>query len=197
MAKRRPPPGKCVHCLSDPVPRTWDHVFPESWYPDTTLRNIEKWEIPACQLCNREYGKSEIIGQLLKGSDIPETAIYPNFEEKWGRPPEQQKGILIPANSVHRLFEKIVRGVFYLEDRKFIEPPYLMNLYPPQDRLSTEFTSLLERFGQFYAREPGIVVQRAVAREDGMSSILKIEIWKAITMYAMATGPESIPVLVG
>ena len=60
MAKRKPPPvGKCVHCLTDNVPRNWDHVFPKSWYPDTTPHNISKWVIPSCCKCNREYGELE------------------------------------------------------------------------------------------------------------------------------------------
>ena len=58
MAKR-PPAGKCVHCLKYSDNLTWDHVFPQAWYPDTTPPNIEKWKIPSCPRCNREYGKLE------------------------------------------------------------------------------------------------------------------------------------------
>ena len=41
MAKN---PGKdrCVHCLKEGVERNWDHVFPNSWYPDTTAADMEK-----------------------------------------------------------------------------------------------------------------------------------------------------------
>lgn len=243
MAKK-PPPGKCVHCLRDPVPRTWDHVFPESWYPDTTPANLEKWKIPACRPCNQEYSqieqdlllrvglcidpnalesagvvpkvlrslnpayakderdrnareakRAQILRQLLKGSDIPETAIYPNFEEKWGRRPDQQMGVPIRVRSVHRLFEKIVRGIFYLEDGKFVELPYAIDLYPLRDQHSEIFTSLLDRFGQLYAREPGIIVRRAVAHEDRMSSIFEIEIWQMFRTYAVVTTSEPNPAL--
>jgi hypothetical protein len=62
MAKN-PNPGKCVHCLSDPVERSWDHVFPKSWYPDATPENLEKWQIPSCVPCNNRYSKIE--GDLL------------------------------------------------------------------------------------------------------------------------------------
>jgi hypothetical protein len=48
-----------VHCLADPVERDWDHVFPESWYPDTTPPNIEKWKVPSCIPCNRAHGVVE------------------------------------------------------------------------------------------------------------------------------------------
>ena len=56
---RSPGRGKCVHCLTDPVERTWDHVFPRSWYPDSTPSNLEKWQAPACSDCNSRLGKVE------------------------------------------------------------------------------------------------------------------------------------------
>jgi hypothetical protein len=58
MAKR-PKPGKCVHCLKDPVERNWDHVFPKSWYPDTSAQNTFKWQIPSCISCNSALGVIE------------------------------------------------------------------------------------------------------------------------------------------
>lgn len=62
MAKR-PPSGRCVHCLKESLELTWDHVFPQAWYPDTTPANLEKWKIPACLECNQLHSKSE--GDLL------------------------------------------------------------------------------------------------------------------------------------
>ena len=59
MAKKKLGPGKCVHCLKDVEERNSDHVFPESWYPDSTPPNLEKWQIPSCIPCNSEYGKLE------------------------------------------------------------------------------------------------------------------------------------------
>lgn len=60
MAKKhKPGPGPCVHCLREVQKRTWDHVFPVSWYPDTTPPNLERWKFPSCEPCNAEYGKLE------------------------------------------------------------------------------------------------------------------------------------------
>lgn len=56
---KAPPPERCVHCLNDFTELTWDHVFPESWYPETTSEKHEKWKIPSCNVCNRQYGKIE------------------------------------------------------------------------------------------------------------------------------------------
>lgn len=57
MAKR-PPPGKCVHCLLDPVVRNWDHVFPVGWCP-ATPGNTDKWKVPSCVECNSKLGRIE------------------------------------------------------------------------------------------------------------------------------------------
>lgn len=56
---KRPPPGHCVHCLKKYEELTWDHVFPEFWYPDTTPKNTEKWKIPSCSSCNKVHGENE------------------------------------------------------------------------------------------------------------------------------------------
>ncbi len=58
--------GQCVHCLKEEAERNWDHVFPKSWYPDTTEADLEKWQIPSCVACNDRYGKLErdLIGRL-------------------------------------------------------------------------------------------------------------------------------------
>jgi hypothetical protein len=65
MAKN-PENGKCVHCLKDSVERSWDHVFPKAWYPDTTSENLEKWQIPSCVPCNHRYSKIEndLLGRI-------------------------------------------------------------------------------------------------------------------------------------
>jgi hypothetical protein len=89
--------------------------------------------------------------------------------------------VLVPADSFRRITEKIVRGIFYIvrgifyiEERKFIEPPHKVDFFA----LAEEDTGLLEatfsKFGTEYAREPGIVVRRAVAHEDGISSLFEI-----------------------
>lgn len=55
----RPNSGRCVHCLRHSEERNWDHVFPKSWYPDTTPANLAKWKVPSCLRCNTELGVIE------------------------------------------------------------------------------------------------------------------------------------------
>ena len=50
---------KCVHCGNDIQKKDKDHLFPRSWYPDTTSEKVQRWTIPSCVPCNREYGEIE------------------------------------------------------------------------------------------------------------------------------------------
>jgi hypothetical protein len=54
--------GRCVHCrrhLDDETGTTKDHVFPDSWYPDSTPSTVQRWTVPACLRCNNELGLTE------------------------------------------------------------------------------------------------------------------------------------------
>src|SRR5665213_1448248 len=81
MAK--PPPGKCVHCLIDFHVLTWDHVFPTSWYPNTTPADLEKWKFPSCEPCNLRYSKIEQSLLIAFGLCLtPGEAISAGIPEK-------------------------------------------------------------------------------------------------------------------
>jgi hypothetical protein len=229
---KRPPPGKCVHCLKDPVERDWDHVFPESWYPNFSPQNEYKWQVPSCVPCNSALGKIEddllrrfglcldpdalasssivlkalrahtpaagkderdrnvraalrkrVLDEALEAAAAPECAVYPGMGERWGRPREDQLAVRISEDGFHRLAEKIVRGIFYVVDRKFIEPPFAVESFPLDPSTSRPVREVLDRFAVTYAREPGIVVRRAVT-EDGVSSLFEIEFWRQLKRYA-------------
>ncbi len=236
---RRPPIGKCVHCLKEDQPRTWDHVFPESWYPDTTPRGVEKWKIPVCTPCNADYGKveqdlllriglcvdphaveaagippkvlrslnpafakdekdrkarqrkrEEMIAGFLAGNEVAAGAIYPGFGEKWGRSTEEQTAVRIPKSSVDRLTEKIIRGIGYIEDDRFIDFPYRVTIYPPAPVEVPQVSGLLEKFGAVHACGPGIVVRRAVVPEDGLSALYEVTIWGMFRSYGAVLNGE-------
>jgi hypothetical protein len=214
------------------VERTWDHVFPRAWYPETTPADLYKWQIPSCNRCNRELGKIEedllfrlglcvnptpetagiikkaqrsykpefaknerdraaratrmarIQNEMIDGPNIQRSAIYPGLGERWGRPPTQGLGILARANGFRRLTEKIVRGIYFLEDEKFIEPPYFIEFYALTDDGALPVKEQLDLFGKEYTRGPGILIRRAVALDDSMSAIFEIVVWAQFKMYA-------------
>ncbi len=238
---RNPNAGKCVHCLSDPVERNWDHVFPKSWYPDTTPDNLEKWQIPSCIPCNSRYSKIEgdllsrvglaldtsnpasagvvdaalrsvnpaaghserdvtlraargkkIMGEMLRGEQIPKDAIVPGLGERWNRELAEQMFVNVPAKSLKAMTEKFVRGLVYREDNAFIEPPYKIDCFVVTDEGAKECVELLDKFGKLYKREPGLEIRRAVTGEDERVALYEIYFWQQFKTYAsVSKEPES------
>lgn len=131
--------------------------------------------------------RNQILRESFQGKDIPLQAVYPNFGLYEHLPIEEQTAITIKADSVRKLSEKIVKGIFYLEDGHFIQPPYKISFYVLSDTGAEPIMEMLEKFGSVHAREPGIVVSRAVVPEDQTSSFFCIEIWGRFKMYAAVT----------
>jgi hypothetical protein len=238
MAKR-PPPGRCVHCLRHFDELTWDHVFPEAWYPETTPANLEKWKIPSCLECNLIHSKSEgdllirfglcidpddpknagivektlravsaqegknekdayrrealrqkILKEVFEGDEIPYQAVYPGFGPQPGIHNEVRVAVPVSATKIRRLVEKIVRGITYIEDEKFVEKPFAIHQYVLSDESASPLKVLLDRFGTVYERGPGITVIRAVTPEDQMTAMYLIEIWGRLKGYAVLSKDE-------
>ena len=234
MPARHPPkPGKCVHCLKDPVQRTWDHVFPRAWYPETTPLDLEKWQIPACTRCNGQYGKLEndlliTLGMCIDPDDVAAAgiaakalrALNPRFaktpKDARARQRERDKFLArlkpasqplmsarfpglapppaygaqppmvvsIPRGGLQRLVEKICRGIFYIEDGYFIEPPYEIVHHVVHEIAVAPVVNLIEQHGEVFAREPGITVRRAVPPDNVRAALFSIEIWGQLKLYA-------------
>jgi hypothetical protein len=127
---------------------------------------------------------ARLHNELLDGPEIPRSAVYPGLGERWGRPPTQGLGVPVPARSIRRLTEKIVRGVFFLEDDRFIEVSHSINFYALTEEGAAPIKELLDRFGREYAREPGIVVRRAVTEDDPMGALFEIDVWGQFKTYA-------------
>lgn len=118
MAKKLGP-GKCVHCGTDVPERTWDHLFPQGWYPEDSPKDVEKWKVPSCRTCNAEYGRIEeelgIVIPLCLGPDAPNAkgmyqkalrALDPskgrNFKDRLRREKKRQRILqgLIKGNEI-------------------------------------------------------------------------------------------------
>ncbi len=132
----------------------------------------------------RQAKRDEIMNQMLVGSKIPNVGVYPNLGNRWNLPIHTLSAITIPAESVHKIFEKVTRGILYKRHGKFVEPPYSILTRPLEEADAGEFNTLLERFGTRHARGPGIVVTYAYNPEDNISSIYKFEVWQSFIYYA-------------
>lgn len=122
--------------------------------------------------------------ELIDGPVIPLQSVYPGLGERWGRPVGSGIGIPIPASSFRRLTEKIVRGIYFIEHKKFIEPPYVIEFYALSDEGAEPVRTLIEQHGSEYARGPGIIVRLAVPEDEPTSSLVEISVWGQFKMYA-------------
>lgn len=50
---------RCVHCGNTVAEATKDHVFPDSWYPEKTPNDTQRWTVPSCSACNNRLGSIE------------------------------------------------------------------------------------------------------------------------------------------
>lgn len=57
---------RCIHCLRS-CEKEDDHVFPDSWYPDSTPNAVQRWTAPSCPRCNRTFGELEtdLLARLI------------------------------------------------------------------------------------------------------------------------------------
>jgi hypothetical protein len=92
--------------------------------------------------------------------------------------------LTIPVESFRRITEKIVRGITYLEGKHYIEPPHRVHFFAPNDEGAVPVRELVELAGTTLARDPGIVVRRAVVPEDRVSALYEIEFWKQFKTHA-------------
>ncbi len=125
-----------------------------------------------------------VTSELMQGQQIPTYGAYPSLGERWGRPAGSGIALMIPADSFRRITEKIVRGITYIEGRRYIEPPHRVHFFALDDKGAKPVRDLVELAGITLAREPGIIVRRAVALDDGVSAVYEIEFWKQFKTHA-------------
>ena len=71
-----------------------------------------------------------------------------------------------------------------MEDSRYIEPPHRIHFFALDDEGAQPVREVVEATGVTLAREPGIIVRRAVAPEDGVSALYEIEFWKQFQTHA-------------
>jgi hypothetical protein len=133
---------------------------------------------------------TRILAETLQGAAIPQGATIPGMGERWGRPVEDQIAVLLPAPSLRLMTEKVVRGIFYVQDGVFIEPPYKIDFYLLPDDAAAIWSVTLDTYGVVYSRPPGLVVRRAIEGEDERRSLFEITFWQQFKTYAAVTMNE-------
>jgi hypothetical protein len=132
----------------------------------------------------RAARRERFLESVMIGDAIPDHGVYPGLGDRWKQPVTDRMAITVPKLSLQRLTEKIVRGIFYIEEGEaFIEPPYEIEFFALESAGAAIVRSAIDNFGKEYAREPGIVVRRAIA-DDGKSALFEIEFFQQFKAHA-------------
>jgi len=142
----------------------------------------------------RSKKRDKYLRMFMDGNSFPSTAVYPGFEEKWSRPKKEQTALLISEKGLKFLVEKIIKGIAYLEDDRYLDATTEIKHYVISNQSVSGIEKLLEKHGTVHSHEPGIVVVRAVAHEDGVSALYRITIWGQWVMYASVRKSSAQPV---
>jgi hypothetical protein len=132
----------------------------------------------------------KIRKEVSKGDQVASNSLYPGFHGIKGLELSKQFAINITLDEIQMLGRKIVKGLFYVHDGKYIEGAFRIDVYAIDERNALKIRDILSDYGKVYACGPGIVIERAVAIEDGMSSIFRITIWGKWIIYASVVDPK-------
>jgi hypothetical protein len=231
--------ARCVHCLN-PAGNTRDHVFPRSWYPESTPEDVQRPTVPSCRPCNGKSGKLEnyVLGRLglcldprkaassgisakalralgigaegelsqnelkirakIKANLLAETRPYfqvigrpgilPGFGPNRDFPKESQLAISVNAEKLKEVCRKIVRGLEYHVVDRYVEPPYLLEVFFVNDEAATKLSSSFAPASLHLG--PGFRVQRASAQDDPRHVLYEIKIWDTLLVHGSIIIPE-------
>jgi hypothetical protein len=139
---------------------------------------------------HREALRDRICEEIKPYSSEAEDHALPGLGAHPGFAAEQLRQIQIPAEMVHAVAKKIVRGVeYWLANGRIVEPPYELDIHfvreTPPDVLKAFAPSNPVYLG------PGFRVRRANAADDSGIVMYEVIVWESLTFYAVILPPET------
>jgi hypothetical protein len=228
---------RCVHCGKTLTKTTKDHVFPDSWYPETTPADTQRWTVPSCSACNNRLGSIEkkvfsrlalcidprkaeaagvsakamrslgigieglaaeeaehrrkqklgLIAAIKPHEPAASASILPGLGSHVGFKDEELPQVKIPADLLHSVADKIVRGCEYSLSGRIVEEPYGIQIFFVHDHnVPDELARALKSSGAKEAHlGPGFSVIRVAAHDAPESVVYKITLWGTLAFYAV------------
>jgi hypothetical protein len=141
---------------------------------------------------HREVLRDRILDGIRPYSGEAQDHALPGLGSHPGFAPEQLPQIEIPAEMVHAVAKKIVRGVeYWLANGRIVEPPYELDIHfareTPPDVLKAFAPSNPVYLG------PGFRVRRVNAGDDSGTVMYEVIVWESLTFYALILPPETLP----
>jgi len=111
----------------------------------------------AMRAMNPDYGKSKkdklmrqkkrekILKQIMPASQFNDKSFLPGLNNTFGMDKNNLLAMLIPANFIEALGEKIVRGVTYVLKNKILDDKYLVKILFVQDGFNPPALEVIKR----------------------------------------------------
>ena len=77
---------------------------------------------------------------------------------------------------------QIVRGIWYIENQEFIDPPLTIVFYALEDEKAAPIQELIAEREVVHSKL-GVIIRSTVAEADGKTSIFEITFWSQFKMY--------------
>ena len=138
----------------------------------------------------REKRRKKLLREMISGPDIPFEATIPGFKADPKINKKDMKAIPVNADYIDSFSEKIVRGVTYIFDNKFINHDYNINFDFFDKSTATEFDNLINADCEKFNCGPALQVKRRMALDNDICGLYKIVIWDRIKIYSYVTLKE-------
>lgn len=140
---------------------------------------------------HREALRDRIRAEIKPYSSEAQKHALPGLDSHPGFRVEQLLHLDIPADMLHAVSKKIVRGVeYWLANGRIVEPPYEISIHfvreTPPDVLRHFAPSSPVYLG------PGFRVRRASDADDPGIVMYEVVVWATWTFYAIILPPEPI-----
>lgn len=142
----------------------------------------------------RQKQKMRIMNELqqVSKSSWYISNILPGFGFDTRFSQQEQPPLLVSAEQLRKLGEKVTRGVFYLINNMYIESDYEITVYVPAENFPQQCRQVISQYGKEYNCGDGISVVMAVCFDDINSAILEITIWGRLKICSVIIPHKSI-----
>ena len=131
----------------------------------------------------RQKRREKVVREAVNPAKMPIASIFPNFGFHAHTDPEEQLAVLVSDKNLKAIGEKLIRGITWVIDENYIDVDHQIKIYFFHEHLAGPFLEPINRYGKEYSLGPGIRILRAIAKEDPISGLYLIEIWKKLRMY--------------
>jgi Protein of unknown function (DUF2934) len=142
---------------------------------------------------HRDAQRPKLLNDARPYSADIQPHIIPGLGPHLEAPVSSQMQITIPAEGIHAVVKKIVRGCeYWLAGGRIVESPYEIEAFFPTET-PDEVRKLMAAFalGPVYLG-PGLRIRRGGPQDDRLSALYQLVMWDTLTAYASILTPPTV-----